>query len=58
VYYEVIGTASGRQITRFEKQLETVKFELEATGGSWRITGPIMPPHVSVAAHERALAAN
>jgi uncharacterized MAPEG superfamily protein len=58
VYYEVIGTASGRQITRFEKQLETVKFELEATGGSWRVTGPIMPPHVSVAAHERALAAN
>ena len=56
VFYEVVGTASGPLITRFEKQLEMVEFELEAAGGSWRITGPIVPPHVSLAAHERVLA--
>jgi len=56
VIYEVVGTADGPQVTRFETQLETVKFELESAGGTWKITGPIIPPHVSLAAHERALA--
>jgi len=55
VIYEVVGTAVGPQITRFGKELETVKFELESVGGTWKITGPIIPPHVSLAAHERAL---
>ena len=56
VIYEVVGTAAGPQVARFGKELETVKFELESTGGTWKITGPIIPPHVSLAAHERALA--
>jgi hypothetical protein len=56
VIYEVVGTAVGPQVTRFGKELETVKFELESAGGSWKIVGPIIPPHVSLAAHERALA--
>ena len=55
--YEVVGTAVGPQITRFGKELETVEFELESAGGTWKITRPIIPPHVSLAAHERALAA-
>ena len=57
VIYEVVGTAVGPQITRFGKELETVEFELESAGGTWKITRPIIPPHVSLAAHERALAA-
>jgi hypothetical protein len=56
VIYEVVGTAVGPQVTRFAKELETVKFELESAGGTWKIMGPIIPPHVSLAAHERALA--
>jgi len=56
VFYEVVGAAEGPQVTRFGKQVETVKFELESAGGTWKIVGPIIPPHVSLAAHQRALA--
>ncbi len=56
VTYEVVGTAVGSQITRFGKELETVQFELESAGGTWKIIGPIIPPHVSPAAHQQALA--
>ena len=56
VIYEVVGTADGAQVTRFGTRLETVKFELEPAGGTWKITGPIIPPHVSLAAHERVVA--
>ena len=46
----------GRRSRASVQELETVKFELEAAGGTWKIIGPIIPPHVSLAAHERALA--
>jgi hypothetical protein len=56
VFYEVVGTSiSGSPVSRFGKQIETVNFELESIGGTWKITGPVVQPHVSPAALERAL---
>jgi hypothetical protein len=56
VFYEIVGTATGPQVNRFGKQLETVNFELEAVAGGWKVIGPVVQPHVSLAAHDRTLA--
>lgn len=46
VEYTLKGSISGQDFTAYEKT-ETVIFRLGLTGGVWKITEPLIPPHCS-----------
>ncbi len=52
VEYIQVGTLGGESFESSQK-VEEITFKLIKKGGRWRITSPIIPPHVSVLATQR-----
>lgn len=53
--YAVLGTMSGSSVVRAVNHSEVVTFDLENSNGEWKISGPMIRPHVSVDAAVGAL---
>jgi hypothetical protein len=48
VRYFVLGDMDGATVTDSKHHTELVTFTLTKSGGTWKIDGPLIPPHISV----------